>query len=92
MRTLFAIALALAAPSCFAAQVDDRAAVAIAKPQELIVDKSLPPASVDALLTPVDAFYGFWNNGSAQLLSRALSPSFIDHTLPPGRPQARPAP
>ncbi len=87
MRTLFAIALALAAPSCFAAQVDDRAAVAIAKPQELIVDKSLPSASVDALLTPVDAFYGFWNNGSAQLLSRALSPSFIDHTLPPGRPQ-----
>ncbi|MDQ0010461.1 putative ester cyclase [Luteibacter jiangsuensis] len=87
MRTLFAIALALAAPSCFAAQVDDRAAVAIAKPQELVVDESLPSTSVDALLAPVDAFYGFWNNGSAQLLSKALSPSFIDHTLPPGRPQ-----
>ncbi|WP_448098220.1 ester cyclase [Luteibacter yeojuensis] len=87
MRALFAIALAVAASSCFAAQVDDRVAVAISKPQELIVDKSLPSTSVDALLAPVDAFYGFWNNGSAQLLSQALSPSFIDHTLPPGRPQ-----
>ncbi|MGF6712347.1 putative ester cyclase [Luteibacter sp. W1I16] len=87
MRTVLAMALALAAPSCFAAQVDDRMAVVIAKPQELIVDKSLSSTSVDALLAPVEAFYGFWNNGSAQLLSRALSPSFVDHTLPPGRPQ-----
>jgi len=70
-----------------AAQVDDRAALAIAKPQELIVDESLPPATVSAILEPVDAFYGFWNNGSQALLDKAIAPTFIDRALPAGRPQ-----
>ncbi|MCJ2135115.1 ester cyclase [Methylobacterium sp. J-026] len=69
-----------------AAQVDDRAAVALAKSQELIVDESLPAATVSAMLTPVDAFYGFWNSGSQTLLDQALGPNFTDHTPPPGRP------
>ncbi|PYE93012.1 putative ester cyclase [Rhizobium sp. PP-F2F-G38] len=67
--------------------MDDRAAVAIAKLQELIVDKSLPSTSVAAMLKPVDAFYGFWNNGSPALLDAALSPGFKDYTLPEGRSQ-----
>lgn len=50
--------LAFSTPA-LAAQVDDRAAVALAKPQDLIVDASLPAATVTAMLTPVDAFYGF---------------------------------
>ncbi len=78
--------LALAAPAV-AAQVDDRAAVALARPDVQIVDKSLPGPAVSAMLAPVDAFYGFWNNGSQVLLDRAVAPSFVDHTLPPGRPQ-----
>jgi predicted ester cyclase len=76
--------LALSTPA-LAAQVDDRVAVALAKPQELIVDESLPAATVSALLTPVDAFYGFWNNGSQTLLDQAIGPNFTDHTPPPGR-------
>ena len=78
--------LALSAPA-FAAQVDDRAAVALARPQDLIVDGSLPVAAVAAMLKPVDAFYGFWNNGSQTLFDQAIAPDFTDHTLPPGRPQ-----
>jgi predicted ester cyclase len=87
MRLLLTLAaLAAATPAC-AAQVDDRAAIAIAKPQELIVAKDLPAATVAAMLKPVDAFYGFWNNGSGVLLDAALSRRFVDHTLPKGRPQ-----
>ena len=38
-------------------------------------------------LTPINNLYGFWNNGSADLLKKTLSPEFFDHALPPGRPQ-----
>ena len=74
MRIAFAVLplLALSTPA-LAAQFDDRAAVARAKPQELIVDGSLPAAAVSAMLTPVDAFYGSWNNGSQTLLDQAIS-------------------
>lgn len=87
MRLPLAAALLLAATPALAAPVDDRTAVAIAKPQLLIVDKSLSPAAVAALLKPVDALYGFWSNGSLALLRQAISPSFVDRALPPGRPQ-----
>lgn len=87
LRTIAALSLIAGAAPAFAAQVDDRAAIAIARPQEVVVDKSLPAARVAAMLKPVDAFYGFWNNGSAALLDQALAPTFTDHTLPPGRPQ-----
>jgi hypothetical protein len=62
------------------AQVDDATAIAMAQPQELIVAEDIKkPAE---LLKPIDAFYGFWINGSSALLDRALSPHFVDHTLP----------
>lgn len=86
MRFISAAILLLTATPALAAP-DDRAAVAIAKPQVEIVDKSLPPAKVAAMLKPVDAFYGFWNNASQALLDRAIAPTFTDHALPPGRPQ-----
>lgn len=84
--TTLASACALAAP------VDDRAAVALAAPQATFGAESLDKAKRAALLAPVDAFYGFWNNGSAALLAQALSPDFIDHTLPAGRPQGMTGP
>jgi predicted ester cyclase len=85
-RILSALALALATPAV-AAKVDDATALAIAKPHELVVASDIPAARREAMLRPVDAFYGFWINGSPKLLAQALSPKFIDHTLPPGRPQ-----
>jgi predicted ester cyclase len=69
------------------AEVSDSEALAISRPQELIVASDIDPARRDALLAPVNAFYGFWVDGSARLLEQAISPSFLDHALPPGRPQ-----
>ncbi len=41
----------------------------------------------EAGLRAATAFATFWNTGDARLLDTALSPAFIDRTLPPGRPQ-----
>jgi predicted ester cyclase len=32
-------------------------------------------------------FYAGWNTGRASYFHRALAPTFVDNTLPPGRPQ-----
>jgi predicted ester cyclase len=75
-------------PGAFAATGDDDAtAIARARPQELIVASDVTPAQRAAILAPIQALYGFWNNGSPELLKQALSPEFFDHALPPGRPQ-----
>jgi predicted ester cyclase len=73
--------------SANAAPVSDSEALEISRPQELIVASDIDPARRAALLKPVDAFYGFWVNGSARLLGQAISADFFDHALPPGRPQ-----
>ena len=78
---------AFAASFASAAQVDDATAVTMAMPHELIVAGDLTPAQRAAILAPINDLYGFWNNGSPQLLKKALSPEFFDHALPPGRPQ-----
>lgn len=85
-KVILVLSLALAAPLP-AATVSDAAALAMTRPKELIVDHALSSAERAALLKPVEAFYGFWVNGSPRLLAAALSPHFYDHTLPPGRPQ-----
>jgi predicted ester cyclase len=88
MRHRIAAVLVFAATApATAAQVDDATALALARPQELIVAANITSSRRTALLKPVDAFYGFWTNGSARLLALALSPRFVDHTLPAGRPQ-----
>jgi predicted ester cyclase len=79
--------LTINALSVHGAQVSDSEALAISTPQELIVASDIEPAHRAALLKPVDAFYGFWVNGSARLLDQAISPNFFDHALPVGRPQ-----
>jgi hypothetical protein len=89
VRSLLALALILAAVlHVNGAQVGDPTAVAMAQPQELIVAGDLKAEAKTALLKPVDALYGFWINSSSALLDEALSPRFIDHTLPPGRPRS----
>jgi predicted ester cyclase len=86
LSIITALALSISGPAR-AAAVSDTEAVAMAEPHELVVGPDLSLAGRDALLKPVDAFYGFWENGSPALLAEALSPDFVDHTLPPGRPQ-----
>jgi predicted ester cyclase len=87
-RTLALVGMvAVNASTAYAAQVSDPEALAITRPQELIVANDIDPARRIALLKPVEAFYGFWVNGSARLLQQAISANFFDHALPPGRPQ-----
>lgn len=88
MKSFLAAVIAATLPmAAHAAPISDVAALRMTRPQELVVDRSLPASRRDALLKPVDAFYGFWVNGSQTLLNQALDDRFVDHTLPPGRPQ-----
>jgi predicted ester cyclase len=57
------------------------------KIDDLIVAKAIPAAQRIQETKAAKAFYQFWNTGNEALLKQALSPHFIDHTLPPGRPQ-----
>jgi predicted ester cyclase len=89
MRIVFftAAALMVSALPAGAATVDDATAVRMAAPETLIVSGDLDADERVGILKPVDAFYGFWTNGSKALLDAAISSHFVDHTLPPGRPQ-----
>jgi predicted ester cyclase len=88
MRTLILpFLLLVAAEGASAERPNDAAAIVATRPQELIVSHDLPPARVSSILKPVEAFYGFWANGSPALLAKAIGGDFTDHTLPPGRPQ-----
>jgi predicted ester cyclase len=84
---LLAAVFSLLPVGAFAAPVSDAEAIAMTRPQEQVVATDVPPAQLAALLAPVDAFYGFWVNGSAALLGKAIGTDFTDHTLPKGRPQ-----
>ena len=81
------LTLAMLPAGVLAAPVGDSAALAITRPDQQIVASDIPRAHLTALLEPVDAFYGFWVNGSPTLLARAIGADFVDHTLPHGRPQ-----
>jgi predicted ester cyclase len=88
MRSLGALfTLAMLPGGVLAAPVSDGTAIAMTRPQEQIVAGDIAPARLTVLLKPVDAFYGFWVNGSPTLLARAIGGDFVDHTLPHGRPQ-----
>jgi predicted ester cyclase len=87
MRILAVLALMLLPGAAPAAALSDAAALAMTRPQEQIVANDLAPERLTALLKPVDAFYGFWVNGSPTLLASAIGSDFLDHTLPHGRPQ-----
>ena len=57
------------------------------KPSQTVRDKDIGADELAKLAAPVEAFYAFWANGNPELLSKAVSPGFLDHTLPAGRPQ-----
>jgi len=63
------------------------AAAAEVKIDDIVVATTIPAAQRDAELKAAKAFYQFWNTGDESLLKASISPSFTDHTLPPGRPQ-----
>jgi predicted ester cyclase len=54
---------------------------------DLVIAAPMPDAQREATMKAVRAFYDFWNTGDEALLQEAIASNFIDHTLPPGRPQ-----
>jgi predicted ester cyclase len=65
----------------------ERNNIAAARPEILIVAGDIPADRRDAMLASAERFYRFWNTGDELLLRQALSGTFVDHTLPPGRRQ-----
>jgi predicted ester cyclase len=65
----------------------ERNNTAAARPEILIVAGDIPADRRAAMLASAERFYRFWNTGDEMLLRQAISGSFVDHTLPPGRPQ-----
>lgn len=57
------------------------------KVDELVIAKTQPGQRPNATIQTARAFYEFWNTGDEQLLKISISPLFVDHTLPNGRPQ-----
>jgi hypothetical protein len=78
-----AAAVALTAMPAFAADV---------KIDDLVVANTIPAVQRDTEPKAAKAFYQFWNTGDKSLLKAAISPYFIDHTLPPDRPQGPQSP
>jgi predicted ester cyclase len=57
------------------------------KIDEFVVATDTPKAQRQATIEAAKAFYQFWNTGDDASLKAAIAASFVDHTLPPGRPQ-----
>lgn len=55
--------------------------------KSVVVDQSIAPSQRDAMSLAARRYYAFWNTGDASYAKAALSPHFIDRTLPAGRPQ-----
>jgi predicted ester cyclase len=55
--------------------------------EDLVVADQISTARRVDVEKAVRAFYGFWNTGDEALLKEAIAPNFLDHTLPPNRPQ-----
>ena len=78
LAAIAALSIALAAPALAGDGV---------RIDELVIATPIPETQRDATVRAVRAFYEFWNTGDEAYLKRAVAPSFMDHTLPPGRPQ-----
>jgi predicted ester cyclase len=55
-------------------------------PGAVTSDPALDPERVESAVLLARRFYAFWDTGNAARLDTVVAPSFIDHTLPPGRP------
>jgi len=54
---------------------------------DVVVAASISATQASLILRATKAFYQFWNTGDEALLKIAIAPTFVDHTLPAGRPQ-----
>lgn len=63
------------------------ATTALVIPATLIVASGLPKGQANAQILAARRYATFWSTGDEALARAALSPQFMDRTLPPGRPQ-----
>jgi predicted ester cyclase len=77
------IAVMFSAPVIYTLAAD----TPLLEPHNLIVDRSLPREQADAQIVAARRYDTFWNTGEEALAHAALAPSFVDNTLPTGRPQ-----
>jgi predicted ester cyclase len=56
-------------------------------PAELHVAPGTDVAEVRGVIHTAQLLYTFWNTGDSSYLDQAIVPSFVDNTLPVGRPQ-----
>ncbi|MFI1920374.1 ester cyclase [Nocardia sp. NPDC020380] len=56
-------------------------------PQAIHLDSGLSAERAGQEVHVAQLLYTFWNTGNADYLNQAITPSFRDNTLPPGRPQ-----
>jgi len=83
MKAILArLALAVGAAVATAA-----AAELLVSPDLLVADARLSKLQRNALTLAPRRYDAFWNSGDERLAKAALSPRFIDHTLPAGRAQ-----
>jgi hypothetical protein len=59
----------------------------LVRPTTLIAGTSLSKSELDSLTLAPRRYDTFWHTGDERLAEAALSPAFIDHTLPKGRTQ-----
>ena len=78
-RWLVALSLGIVVGPAFAAQNT------LIQPQVLVVDHSLPKASLAEEVLAARRYDTFWDSGDEALARSALAPDFIDNTLPSGR-------
>jgi predicted ester cyclase len=57
------------------------------RPTALIADTNLSKSALESLTLAPRRYDTFWHTGDERLAKAALSPAFIDHTLPKGRTQ-----
>ncbi len=87
LMIVLAASAALAVPTPAKTAATDGDLARSARPETLIAAGDIPPARRAAMLASAAKFYRFWNTGDEDLLRQAISDGFVDHTLPPGRPQ-----
>ena len=59
----------------------------LVEPVTVIVDRSLPKRVVAEEIKAARRYATFWSNGKESMARAALSPDFVDRTLPAGRQQ-----
>jgi SnoaL-like polyketide cyclase len=64
----------------------------LVRPVNFVVDQGLSDDRARHMVRIAQLRYTFWNTGLERFLAQAVDTSFVDRTLPPGRPQGPPGP